>query len=228
MTHEASHSTSCVICFEDFGPNLEMARLPCCFTEESSMKCCMECIKILCQRGRGFGRCPTCRKYLYFKDGTLRVASNVAKCKLCLQIRTLSTNYSIISIAHGIICNLCNLGRQLRVRYECDRCHGLSLIPHPMWTYQDSMHAFSSDTWACRRCRTQTKWRIFAADVVKIPPQEIPERWGLITREQIFERIRKQRERNARQRSASFETLKLVFIGFILAFIARNIRNLSN
>ena len=71
-------------------------------------------------------------------------------------------------------------GRRLGpLRYECDRCHRVQLIAHPMYRYQPDPLTFGTDTWACHAgCGTYTHWRIVADDANRIPPEECPETWG--------------------------------------------------
>jgi hypothetical protein len=60
----------------------------------------------------------------------------------------------------------------LPLRYQCDRCHGLQRIPHPMWRYMPAPDAFGTETWACQRCHDFTHWRVCAVDTdrIRAPP----------------------------------------------------------
>ena len=62
-------------------------------------------------------------------------------------------------------CSACLLGRRLGpLRYECDSCHRVQPIVHPMYRYQPTAADFGNDTWACHvGCQEQTHWRILPA-----------------------------------------------------------------
>jgi len=48
------------------------------------------------------------------------------------------------------------------LRYECDRCHCVQQISHPMHRYQiEGSQSWSTSTWACRgACQDFTHWRL--------------------------------------------------------------------
>ena len=126
------------------------------------------CVEIICERAPGgAGKCPTCSNYIKItRAGRVEVTQRIAPCLICRQQRT------IIDLD---LCSMCLLGRRYALVYECDRCHNLQRIPHPMWKYQNSPQEFSTDSWACHRgCNTFTHWRISSAEVEKIPAVATP------------------------------------------------------
>lgn len=144
--------------------------MPCCGRAGSTLAYCRRCIEIICEQGRGAGRCPSCREYIAVKDGGVVVTENRPQCRMCWQERAL--------VDQGL-CDACLLGAEYCFRYECDQCHGVQQIPHPMWRYQASPSAFGIATWACHAaCGGQTHWRITPEDVTSIPLIECPEAWG--------------------------------------------------
>ena len=106
--------------------------------------------------------CPT-RENLFWPAKRKERFDATVRCRLCQQNRV---------IVDESCCGLCLLGMRLPLRYECERCHGLQKIAHPMWRYQETVDAFGNDTWACHgRCGDFTKWRVYAADAGLIPPE---------------------------------------------------------
>ena len=161
-------ATQCAICLEDEpgaagGP--PRAAMPCCAREAATIAYCVPCVRIICERAPGgVGQCPTCRSHVRVDDsGEVHPAVRRDRCRLCRQNRV---------IADESCCGPCLLGMRLPLRYECERCHGLQKIAHPMWRYQEAVDAFGNDTWACHgRCGDFTKWRVYAADAGLIPPE---------------------------------------------------------
>ena len=143
----------CAICLEDFGggdgdpadaPAVQRAAMPCCARQASTIAYCTPCLRIICDRAPGgaVGQCPTCRAHFSIDgEGAVRTAVRRSPCLICRQERL---------IVDEECCGPCLLGRRLGpLRYECERCHRLQRIPHPMWRYQESPEAFGTDTWAC-------------------------------------------------------------------------------
>jgi hypothetical protein len=96
-----------------------------------------------------------------------------------------------------MLCELCLLGSEYQFRYECERCHQVQSIPHPMWRYQPTAAAFGDTSWAChRRCGDYTHWRIVAEDVGRVPAQHAPEGWGM--RETWLAAVRERRQQEIR------------------------------
>jgi hypothetical protein len=162
---------TCSVCLEDETEE-NRAKMPCCSRDTSTIAYCRRCVEIICERSPGHvGRCPTCNKFIAIdSSGSVSVTERVAACAICRQERT------IIDLN---CCSPCLLGRRYALVYECNRCHQLQRIPHPMWNYQPTPQEFGTDSWACHRgCGTYTHWRIEASEVEKIPAQECPEGWG--------------------------------------------------
>eukprot|EP01052_Picozoa_sp_SAG31_P029186 SAG31_NODE_2881_length_4958_cov_3.159086_4_plen_245_part_00 len=190
-------ASQCAICLEpDLGtPALQRAEMPCCARQSSTIAYCVPCIRIICERAPGsVGQCPTCRSFVRIDaTGSVHRAVQVAQCLLCRQERV---------IADEGCCGQCLLGKRLPLRYECERCHQLQRIPHPMWKYQPSPGEYGNDTWACRRrCGSQTRWRVYPADAHYIPPEEAPESWG--RRDEWLAAVRAARMQQISQAQAS-------------------------
>lgn len=146
------------------------------------------------------GRCPSCRKYLSIDEsGAISVTEKQAQCRMCCQTKVI--------VDEGM-CDACSLGMRFRLRYECDRCHRVAQIPHPMWRYQASPAEFGSATWACHLgCDDYTHWRVIAEDAAKVPDFDCPESWG--RREDWLAAVRRQRHQEL---SAKIPQNKLVTI----------------
>ena len=96
---------------------------------------CTRCIEIICETALGgMGRCPTCRQFLHLVNGTVQVAEGFEQCNCCNQSRPVSERLP----SGQVLCAACAVGVRSPLRYECERCHGLSRIPHPMYRYQAS------------------------------------------------------------------------------------------
>ena len=56
--------------------------------------------------------------------------------------------------------------------YECNRCHQIQPIPHPMYRSQRGPREYSNWSWACHRgCNDYTHWRIIPQDASQVGPQ---------------------------------------------------------
>jgi hypothetical protein len=172
----------CAICLDREYP---IVRMPCCDRQSSSMKYCRRCLEILCLQSQfGAARCPTCRTLIGWNNGTLERREINGQCRMCCQQKVL--------IDQGM-CDACLYGNAHPLRYECNRCHSVQTIAHPMWRYQAAVDAFSGASWACHvGCGDYTHWRVIAEDVSKIPPHDIPETWGV--QNHVIEAIRAARQ----------------------------------
>ena len=188
-------SFTCGICLIDgLDTASREARMPCCYTPTSTSKYCLECIRHVCRFPElNVGRCPTCRTYISLlertneDEGAWRVvlANRRDPCVACRQMRV------IVDPAQRL-CEKCSLGLRFLFLYECEQCHRRQRIPHPMFMYQATSDAFSSDTWACHQlCHTQTRWRIIASDARRVPPEHAPASWG--TRAAWLQEVRQRR-----------------------------------
>jgi len=158
--------------------------MPCCGREGSSVGYCRRCIEIICEQAQGVGRCPSCRQYISIdSSGRVAITENRGQCRMCRQTKIIVNNQ---------MCDDCLLGSRFALRYECNRCHRLQTIPHPMWWYQPTPTEFGSASWACHcGCGDYTYWRVASQDVHRVPDFDCPEGWG--RREQWLEAVRRQR-----------------------------------
>ena len=188
MSADSTEEFTCSICFLDGLPQREFIKMPCCYTEGSSTQYCKSCIEIIAQTGFDgrFGKCPTCSSTYHILNGVvIQSPVTVGICSICMQIKN-------IVDTDRRFCDACLLGSNYVFKYECERCHLIQSIPHPMWRYQDTSNSFGTATWAChRRCRDYTHWKIIPEDVGNIPHQLCPESWGL--REEWLAAVRNQR-----------------------------------
>lgn len=173
----APSSFSCAVCYVEELPLSERVTLPCCGREGSSIQYCATCLGVLCASMGGVGRCPTCSKHFRIEGGRATAAEELAQCSCCRQLRP-----GVLRGGGGSgppLCAACTLGVRLRLSYECETCHRKQTIPHPMFLYQPTPVAFSTDTWACHNagCPGEyTHWRI--VNPADIPPEHCPEGWG--------------------------------------------------
>lgn len=87
----------------------------------------------------------------------------------------------------------CSVGIRSPLKYECERCNAVSLIPHPMYRYQESPAAFGNNPWFCQPCADFTNRRILPSDLPWVPVDDCPESWG--RRDEWLARVREQRRR---------------------------------
>ena len=178
---------------------------------------CSECIWILASQNRlKFMRCPTCRKHIKISrevqaeknpkksnnkseddnndddanEKTKRTVTRATllgderRCIMCNQTRILVNRHC---------CEACNLGQRFQLIYECDKCHRHQMIPHPMWRYQQDANSFSGASWACHgNCGDYTHWRVLPSEIEKIPLFDIPESWGIVTRDDLLRLMRRE------------------------------------
>ena len=163
---ERPEEDCCAVCFS---PCASPAQ-PCC----SGSSVCAPCLALVCSQapaGNGVGRCPLCRRFLRRAgDGAFVSCDNQARCRVCFQDRDLPGG--------AVVCPPCAHGLRSPLQYECERCRGLQLIPHPMFTHQPSPSEFSTVTWACHgACGDFTRWRATPASLRLISPADAPPSW---------------------------------------------------
>ena len=177
LAHE--DALTCAICLD----STEFVVMPCCGPghESSTTRFCARCVEVICDQAGGVGRCPRCRAWISVEASGAIVQSEArGTCLMCRQ--------STIIIAHNR-CDACLLGDRHRLQYECDRCHRLQMIPHPMWRHQETPEAFGGATWACHGgCGDYTHWRVAPHDVARVPADDAPESWGV--RDEWLARVR--------------------------------------
>lgn len=156
------------------------------------MQYCVRCVEVICETNpAGVGRCPTCRAFIKKGqvEGTFAIADRTEMCTMCRQNKVI-----VAEIQGHPLCDSCHMGRQNPLRYECERCHGIQRIPHPLYRYQATADAFSTDTWACHvGCGDFTHWRVIVADTANVPAHDAPEGWG--RRDEWVAQIRERRRR---------------------------------
>ena len=133
---------TCAVCYEDYGAE-NRAILPCCGKVESTVQYCKRCIEIIVEQGFGgtVGRCPTCSQLISIQGGVITGGHIVSSCRMCMQERPIADSRSVL-------CEMCVLGRSFTMRYECERCHRIQRIPHPMFRYQEEgATSFGTTSW---------------------------------------------------------------------------------
>ena len=165
----------CCICFEICD---SLFLMPCCGTEESSVRYCGECIKKVCAADKAskdtVGVCPICKKSFEMEITVtgLKKFELRGRCSMCCQ-----GNKIIVSFADSL-CENCLLGKAHPYKYTCNRCGKTQVIPHPMWKYQKRPDEFGSASWAChQQCNDYTHWKIVPEDICKIPAGLLPDTW---------------------------------------------------
>ena len=105
-----------------------LAKLPCCYNENSSIHYCTECVKIICTRASkewaligdisqilldgNYGRCPTCASFITIDSaGRVKKVKGVGQCRCCSQSR-------LILDKRRQLCDACFLGRRFPLQYE--------------------------------------------------------------------------------------------------------------
>lgn len=197
---------SCAICWETVNLT-DRVTMPCCGQDSSSIQYCRQCLVVISEQGieGKIGKCPTCSDYFTFENGEIRSQHDVpVECTICKQFKTV-----VVQLREGFsLCPPCVLGSRHMFHYECDRCHLVQMIPHPMWSFQATPEAYSSVTWACHmRCGDYTHWRIVPEDALSIPQGHVPESWGqreawLTTIRDLSLRRRRERLEEDRRRRA--------------------------
>lgn len=170
----------CAICLQ----SSDFVRLPCCETVGSTVRFCLDCVRLLCERGDS--RCPKCRASIGVEGTTVVKTRPTRRCFVCQQNKEITEQ----------VCPPCLHGLQHPFRYTCDRCSRIQQIPHPMYRYQETPTSFSTVTWACHQaCGDYTHWRILSSELSRV--QDPPDAWN--QRNQLdlaIARVRGLRENN--------------------------------
>jgi len=175
----------CAICCSEKA-DTERAILPCCEREEATVQICFSCIEVICQRSPDATKCPRCNSTCIEIEGngesrTIVAAQPRIRCRLCCHNK-LASDFNNPSRR---VCSVCEVGQRNHFRYECQRCHGIQSIPHPMYRYQPSPTEAGGPTWACHvGCRDYTTWCIHPDDVDLVPADEVPASWAAAPQEQ--------------------------------------------
>lgn len=231
---DAGGCFQCIVCLEDL-PRAQRAPLACCqkkqgehcATPAALAQVCWECLAVICAHGvEGVGRCPACKGFIRVavcrkddgsEENKVVVVDGIGICRCCNQQRTL--------VGEGSrLCDACVIGQHFCLRYECERCHTLSRIPHPMWRYQPSPASFGTQTWFCRVCEDFTHRRVFPDDIGSIPLQDAPAAWGV--QDEWFAAIRRERGLAVRHWSSEkkrrgVELVKVVVVCFVVWLLLR-------
>lgn len=162
--------------------------------QTSTTRICTNCLLLLCSPStiggpevRRIGCCPRCRHWLSVEMGaesnnegaqeggndisnlvTIRTLTHVGTCCMCRQVRQLVDQQQHRRWQNiNAICDACYFGMTNPLLYECNSCHLIQRISHPMYRYQrNGMHEFGTVSWSChRRCLDYTMWRILPSQV---------------------------------------------------------------
>lgn len=190
-------ATQCAICFDE---QVTFARLPCCGHAEATSTCkiCTACLLLLTDStsdgSSRVGRCPRCRSWIVISTPSIgspmpspsasvtssildnleiRAVTSAGKCTICNQVKDHLVD------SEAAVCDACFLGRRRPLLYECQQCHRIQGIPHPMYRYQAQPDVFGNVTWACHGpCQAFTYWRIGLSQLTSIPVGDAPQGWG--------------------------------------------------
>ena len=198
MLEEAA-TFECAICWADVEE--KPAELPCCGAPPpgSSTCYCTRCIEIICEQALGgMGRCPTCREFIQLVDGQIRIAAGLETCAVCNQARPVAERMGWPSQP---LCGACAMGVRQPLCYECERCHHIGPVPHPMYRYQATPGEFGNNPWFCQPCADFTNRRVIPQDLARVPADDCPESWG--RREEWLAQVREQRQREAAATAAA-------------------------
>jgi hypothetical protein len=190
------NALQCAICFDEAltGGNVSLnrvkfANLPCCGVQPEGcnvtfIKVCTSCILVLTSPSSSgshrVGRCPRCLSWIkvYIPEPAERNVVNVEKVDVSGQCLICNQHKEFL-VDNDNVCDSCFLGRRQPLRYECQQCHGVQKIPHPMYRYQKTRDQFGNATWACQgKCGRFTKWKIQPEEVHRIPLGDAPKSWG--------------------------------------------------
>eukprot|EP00569_Conticribra_weissflogii_P011826 CAMPEP_0171376380 /NCGR_PEP_ID=MMETSP0879-20121228/18552_1 /TAXON_ID=67004 /ORGANISM="Thalassiosira weissflogii, Strain CCMP1336" /LENGTH=281 /DNA_ID=CAMNT_0011886189 /DNA_START=19 /DNA_END=860 /DNA_ORIENTATION=- len=147
----------------------------------------------------GIGKCPRCNGYIEAictaqendreSRGTkIIIAKKPLQCRLCQQYKAPNSFHFIgtdLRRPRGRdnhnndnddnngnsvnMCTDCQRGMSNTLHYQCQRCHRIQRIPHPMYRYQNSPLEFGTTSWACHvGCGDYTFWRIVERDLEKV------------------------------------------------------------
>ncbi|CAB9498862.1 expressed unknown protein [Seminavis robusta] len=190
------NALQCAICFDEAltGGNVSLnrvkfANLPCCGAQEygssaTFIKVCTSCILVLTSPSSSgahrVGRCPRCLNWIRVKipEPAERNVVSVEKVHVSGKCLICNQNKDYL-VDNDSVCDSCFLGRRQPLKYECQQCHCVQKIPHPMYRYQKTKDAFGNVTWACQgKCGRFTKWMIRPEEVHRIPLGDAPKSWG--------------------------------------------------
>jgi hypothetical protein len=191
---DAATSFECCVCWMDV-PG-KPAELPCCGAPPpgASTCYCKRCLEVICETALGgMGRCPTCREFIQIVDGEVLVAEGLQTCCVCSQARPVAERRGAQAL-----CAACAIGVRHPLRYECERCHRIGPVPHPLYRYQPTPGDFGNNPWFCQACADFTNRRVVPQDLVKVPPDDCPESWG--RQEEWLAQIRAHRQREVAAR----------------------------
>ena len=197
---EEAATFECAICWADVAGS--PAELPCCGAPPpgSSTSYCTRCIEIICEQALGgMGRCPTCREFIQVADGGhIEVAAGLEMCAVCNQARPVAER---MGRPERPLCGACAMGVRRPLRYECERCHRVGPVPHPMYRYQATPGEFGNNPWFCQPCADFTNRRLVPHDLSRVPAEDSPESWG--RRDEWLAQVREQRQREAEAAAAA-------------------------
>lgn len=215
------NALQCAICFDEAltGESISLnrvkfANLPCCGGQQngstaSFIKVCTSCILVLTTKSskgvHRVGRCPRCFEWIkvHLPEASQKNVVRVEKvdaagpCLICNQNKD-------VLVEDDNICDACFLGRRQPLKYECQQCHEVQKIPHPMYRYQESEDKFGTVTWACQgKCGRFTKWKIQLEEIQRIPLGDAPKSW-----ESDYISLARKRVRILRQDLVGFTSLE--------------------
>lgn len=171
---------NCVVCLQDQDYSSLMI-MPCCGnTLESSIKFCRTCIGKIAETGiRSYiGKCPMCPLHFTLGfDGLVQICQEQDVPQICRLCHCECEGVD----PEKKLCPLCVIGSENFFRYECEDCHNVQSVPHPLWMSQPLPGEYSVNTWMCysSECRAPKRWRILPEEMKKIPPIV---RWLVVVR----------------------------------------------
>lgn len=190
------NALQCAICFDEAltGESIALnrvkfANLPCCGRNQdgsssSVIKVCTSCILVLTSpsssTSQRVGRCPRCFEWIKVQlpQSSEKNIVTVEKIDVSGPCLICNQNKDVL-VENDNICDSCYLGRRQPLKYECQQCHGIQKIPHPMYRYQKSEDVFGNVTWACQgKCGRFTNWKIQPEELHRVPLGDAPKSWG--------------------------------------------------
>ena len=196
----------CAICFDETGieedesgenaisNRIRFVYFPCCEPDEdddsahhsaNAMNVCMSCILVLTTAttdgSARVGRCPRCRGWI---SASTMHSPNVGlsvqtlqgcegKCDTCQEV-----NNPLVE-QNPPTCDACFLGKRCSLSYECQDCHEVQTIPHPLYRCQETAESYGNTKWECHgKCKKPTNWKICKDQLSLIPAGDVPAKWG--------------------------------------------------